>query len=233
MASYLLDWSGLILRWTHVVAALAWVGASLYLFSLGERNAEAKLKWPAYATWLAGFALLCIAYYANAEIFLIDPGVMALSPVAAIAIGLATLVVGLAVYEALCRAPLGERGIELALVVFFAVVAWGLMQVFGGRGAFIHYGALLGTIMAGNVAHIAVPVERRRAQALREGREPDPRDAARGAQRAAHNSALALPVVFAMISNHYSVSYGARWSWIVLVAATLAGVALRGRLRPT
>jgi uncharacterized membrane protein len=225
----ILDWLSLALRWTHVVAAFAWVGASLYLFSLGERRFEAKLMWPAYATWLAGFALLCIAYYANAGIYLIDPGVMPLSVPAAIAIGIATLVVGLAVYEGLCRSRLGDG----AILVFLAAVAWMLTQVFGGRGAFIHYGALLGTIMAGNVAHVAVPVERRRAQALREGREPDAADAARQAQRAGHNAALAIPAIFTMIANHYPVAYGMRWAWLLLVGATLVGGALRGRLART
>lgn len=223
ITAYLLDWLALALRWTHIVAALAWIGASLYLFSNG-----ARLKWPAYVTWLAGFALLCVAYYANPQIYLVDPGVRALSSAAAIGIGIATLVIGLAIYEGLCRASLGEG----ALLVFFAAVAWALTQVFGGRGAFIHYGALLGTIMAGNVAHVAVPVERRRAQALREGREPDAKDAAREAQRAAHNIALVLPVVYAMIANHYAVAYSASWSWLTLVAATLAGGVLRGRLLP-
>ena len=224
----ILDWLSLLARWTHVVAALAWIGASLYLFSSGERGGDARLKWPAYAAWLAGFALLCLAYYANAQVYLVDAGVMPLSSAAAIGIGIGTLVVGLAAYEALCRSRLGD----IALLVFLAAVAWALAQVFGGRGAFIHYGALLGTIMAGNVAHVAVPVERRRAQALREGKEPDPADAAGQAQRAAHNSALVLPVVYAMVANHYAVAYSASWSWLTLVAATLAGGVLRGRLQP-
>ena len=213
ITGYLLEWLSLILRWTHVVAALGWIGASLYLFSHGERGGDARLKWPAYATWLAGFALLSVAYYANADTYFI-------------AIGIATLVVGLAGYEALCRSGLGD----IALLVFLAMVAWALAQLFDGRAAFIHYGALLGTIMAGNVAHVAVPVERRRARALREGKEPDAMDAARQAQRAGHNTVLVIPVVYAMIANHYAVSYNASGSWLTLVVATLAGGALRGRL---
>lgn len=228
--SNLLDWLSLLLRWTHVVAAFAWIGTSLYLLSQGERRFEAKMMWPAYVTWLAGFALLCLAYYANAEIYLVDPGVMALSKAAAIGTGIATLVAGLAVYEGLCRAPLGARALDIALFGFFVILAWGLMQVFGARGAFIHYGAVLGTIMAGNVAHVGVPVARRRAQALCEGREPDAKDAAREAQRVAHNAALAIPVVFTMIANHSAAAYGHRGSWLVLVAVTLVGAAVRGRL---
>ncbi len=226
----ILDWLSLLLRWTHVVFAFAWIGTSLYLLSQGERRFEAKLMWPAYLTWLAGFALLCVAYYVNAQVYLVDAGVLALSKPVAIGAGIATLVAGLAVYEGLCRAPLGERALDIALLCFFALVAWGLAQVFGARGAFIHYGALLGTIMAGNVAHVGVPVARRRAQALREGRAPDARDAAREAQRVGHNAALAIPVVFAMIAPHSAAAYGQSGSWLLLVAVTLAGAAVRGRL---
>ena len=213
MAADLLDWLALVARWTHVVAALAWIGASLYLLSVGERGGEARVRWPAYVTWLAGFALLCLTYYANAGLYFIS-------------IGIGTLVAGLAVYEGLCRSRLGD----IALLGFLAAVAWALTQVLDGRSAFIHYGALLGTIMAGNVAHVAVPVERRRAQALREGREPDATDAAREAQRASHNAALVVPVVYAMISNHYAVSYSSGGAWLTLVGATVAGALLRGRL---
>lgn len=213
--AYLLDWLSLALRWTHVVAALAWIGASLYLVSIGERGGEARIRWTAYATWLAGFALLCLMYYANAG-------------VSFIAVGIGTLVVGLGVYEGLCRSRLGD----IALAVFLAAVAWALTQLLDGRSAFIHYGALLGTIMAGNVAHVAVPVARRRAEALRDGKAPDATDAAREAQRASHNSALVVPVAYAMISNHYAVAYASGWSWLTLVAATLVGGALRGRLLP-
>lgn len=238
MQPYLAEWLNLLLRWAHVVVAVAWVGVSFYFVWLESRPepAAARLqaarqwfKWEAYWAWITGFALLASIYYVNAEAYLIDPAVMPLPKWGAIAIGLGALVVTLGVYEGLCRSPLRRNDLALggALLLFFALTAWGLAQVFSGRGAFIHCGAVLGTIMVGNVAHVIVPGERRMAQAKSEGRAPDPRDAAMGRQRSMHNTYLALPVVFAMISNHYAMTFGHRWGWLVLVALTLAGALLR------
>lgn len=186
-------------------------------------------KWEAYWTWITGFALLAAMYYASAELYLIDPAVMPLSKWAAIGIGLGGLVVGLAVYEGLCRSPLGRNDTALSLTLFILlmVLAWGLTRVFSGRGAFIHYGAILGTLMVGNVAHVIIPGQRRMVQAMSQGREPDPRDALMGKQRSVHNTYFTLPAVFAMISNHYAITFGHRWSWLVLVALTLAGALVR------
>ncbi len=186
-------------------------------------------KWEAYWTWITGFALLCAIYYANAELYLIDPQVMALSKPAAIGIGLGTLVVGLAVYEGLCRSPLARSDLLLSLTLFLllALAAWGLTRVFSGRGAFIHYGAILGTIMVGNVAHVIIPGQRRMVRAMSEGREPDPKDGLMGKQRSVHNTYLTLPVVFTMISNHYAMTFGHRWGWLLLAALTLAGALVR------
>jgi uncharacterized membrane protein len=186
-------------------------------------------KWEAYWTWITGFALLVALYYANAELYLIDPQVMPLSKWAAIGIGLAGLVVGLAVYEGLCRSPLARNEFLLSgvLLVLLALLAWGLSRVFSGRGAFIHYGAILGTIMVGNVAHIIIPGQRRMVRAMSEGREPDPKDGLMGKQRSVHNTYFTLPVVFAMISNHYAMTFGHRWGWLVLVALTIAGALVR------
>ncbi len=184
-------------------------------------------KWEAYWTWITGFALLVLMYYANAELYLIDPIVMPLSKGTAIGIGLASLVLSLAVYEGLCRSGLDERVLAAVLFVLLAAAAWGLTKFFGGRGAFIHYGAILGTIMSANVAHVIIPGQRRMVQAVREGREPDPKDGAMGKQRSVHNTYFTLPVVFVMISNHYAMTFGHRWSWLVLVAMTLAGALIR------
>jgi len=184
-------------------------------------------KWEAYWTWITGFALLVLIYYANAELYLIDPTVMPLSKGAAIGIGIGSLALSLAVYEGLCRSPLDERALAIVLLALLAAAAWGLMQVFSGRGAFIHYGAILGTIMSANVLHVIIPGQRRMVQAVREGREPDPKDAAMGKQRSVHNTYFTLPVVFVMISNHYAMTFGHRWSWLVLVAMTLAGALIR------
>ena len=186
-------------------------------------------KWEAYWTWITGFFLLVLIYYAGAEMYLIEPSVMPLSKGAAIAIGLGSLVAGLAVYEGLCRSPLGRNDAALGVLMFvlLAAMAWGLCQVFGGRGAFIHYGAILGTIMVANVAHVIIPGQRRMVQALAEGRAPDPKDGAAGKQRSVHNTYFTLPVLFTMIANHYAFTFGGRWNWLVLVALTAAGALIR------
>ena len=186
-------------------------------------------KWEAYWTWITGFFLLVLVYYAGAEMYLIDASVMPLSKPAAIGIGLASLVLGLGVYEALCRSPLGRNDAALGAVMFvlLAVLAWGLTQVFSGRGAFIHYGAILGTIMVGNVVHVIIPGQRRMVQALAAGQAPDPKYGAAGKQRSVHNTYFTLPVLFTMISSHYAFTFGGSWNWLVLVALTLSGGLIR------
>jgi uncharacterized membrane protein len=184
-------------------------------------------KWEAYWTWITGFALLVLVYYLNAELYLVDPQVMQLSPGAAIGIGLGSLVVGLGVYEGLCRAPLSERGLALALLVVLGLAAWGLTQVFSGRGAFIHFGAILGTIMAGNVAHVIIPGQRELVRAKQQGREADPRYGLQGKQRSVHNTYFTLPVIFTMISGHHAMTFGSGWNWLVLIALGLAGALIR------
>jgi uncharacterized membrane protein len=186
-------------------------------------------KWEAYWTWITGFFLLVLIYYAGAEIYLVDPTVMRLSKSAAIGIGLGSMIGGLVVYEGLCRSPLGKNDAALGAVMFLllAAAAWGLCQVFGGRGAFIHYGAILGTLMVANVAHVIIPGQRRILAALAAGREPDPKDGAAGKQRSVHNTYFTLPVLFTMIAGHYAFTFGTRWNWLVLVALTLAGGLIR------
>jgi uncharacterized membrane protein len=199
-------------------------------YKLGPAQLPATLhwfKWEAYWTWITGFALLVLMYYANAELYLIDAQVLPLSKGAAIGVGIGSLVLGLAVYEGLCRSGLSEGVIAGVLFALLVAAAWGLTHVFSGRGAFIHYGAILGTIMSANVAQVIIPGQRRMVQAVREGREPDPRDAAMGKQRSVHNTYFTLPVVFVMISNHYAMTYGTRWSWLVLIGITLGGALIR------
>jgi len=186
-------------------------------------------KWEAYWTWMTGFGLLVALYYANAELYLIDPSVMPLSKYAAIGIGLGSLIVSSISYEAICRSPLGKDDsvLSFSLLVFAALLAWGLAQVFSGRGAFIHFGAVLGTLMVGNVGHVIIPGQRRMVEAMKAGREPDARDALLGKQRSVHNTYFTLPVVFTMIAGHSATSFGHRWSWLLLVALTLAGALIR------
>ena len=187
-------------------------------------------KWEAYWTWITGFVLLVLVFYSNPALYLIDPAVMALSPVAAIAIGLASLVAGLAVYEGLCRSPLAkhEMAFSVVLILFLAFTAWILTRVFSGRGAFIHFGAILGTIMAGNVAHVIIPGQRELVRARQAGREPDPRFGVLGKQRSVHNTYFTLPVIFTMISGHHAMTYGhPSWNWVVLIGMALAGALVR------
>jgi len=201
-------------------------------FKLAPAHMPATLhwfKWEAYWTWITGMALLALMYYAAAELYLIDPQVMALSRAWAIGIGLAFIVGGYTVYEGVCRSPLGKNEflLSLVLLVLLALAAWGLTRIFGGRGAFLHYGALLGTIMVANVAHIIIPGQRRMVEAMKAGRAPDPRDGLMGKQRSVHNTYFTLPVVFTMVSSHYATVFGHRWAWLALVALTIAGALVR------
>jgi uncharacterized membrane protein len=186
-------------------------------------------KWEAYWTWITGFVLLVLVYYISADVYLIDSAVMKLSPGAAIGTGLASMVIGLAVYEGLCRSPLGRNELALSsvLVLLLALTAWGLTQIFSGRGAFIHLGAILGTIMAANVAHVIIPGQRELVRAKQEGREPNPKHALAGKQRSVHNTYFTLPVIFTMISGHHAMAFGHRWSWLVLIAMAVAGALIR------
>jgi len=264
LEGYLLDWLNLIVRWAHIVVAIAWIGASFYFIWLDdslEASGEAELagelhaihgggfyrvqkyrlapgelprqlhwfKWEAYWTWITGFILLVLIYYLGAELYLVDPAVMKLSNAAAIGIGLGSLLAGLVVYEGLCRSPLAKNEMIFSLVIFvlLAFAAWGLTQVFSGRGAFIHYGAILGTIMVANVLHVIIPGQRELVRAKEQGREPDPRYALASKQRSLHNTYFTLPVIFTMIAGHYAMTFGSRWNWLVLVALTLAGALIR------
>ncbi|HEU4353922.1 MAG TPA: urate hydroxylase PuuD [Burkholderiales bacterium] len=186
-------------------------------------------KWEAYWTWITGFALLVLVYYVHPELYLIDSAVMKLSTGFAIGIGLASLVVGLAVYEGLCRSPLARNEwlFAIALFLFLAGTAWGLTHVFSGRGAFLHFGAILGTIMAGNVAHVIIPGQREFVRAKKEGRLPNEADAIRGKQRSVHNTYFTLPVILTMISGHHAMTFSHSWNWLVLIALTLAGALVR------
>jgi len=186
-------------------------------------------KWEAYWTWISGFALLVLMYYLRAPLYLIDRSVADLSPAQAIGISVALLGVGWIFYDQLCK-RLGlerEAWIALAMVAFVTVTAWGLSHLLSGRAVYIQIGAMLGTIMAANVAHIIIPSQRRLVQAKERGVAPDPLDGLRGKQRSVHNNYFTLPVLFTMISNHYALTFGARRNWLVLIAICAAGVLIR------
>jgi uncharacterized membrane protein len=185
--------------------------------------------WEAYSTFLSGFFLLGLLYYAQAEIYLIDPRVAPLSKPVAIAIGVGVIIGGWLFYDALCRSPLKHRAAWLAavLALVFSAAAFELCRLFSGRGAFIEFGAMLGTIMVANVFFVIIPGQRQMVQAKREGRDPDPEAGARGKLRSVHNTYFTLPVLFTMISNHYAMTFGARYNWLVLIALCAAGVLIR------
>ena len=185
--------------------------------------------WEAYSTWITGSLLLTALYFVQASAYLVDPSVLPLSRPAAIGIALAFIVGGWLVYDGLCRSPLRRNGRNLALSVagLAVVLAFGLCQVFGGRGAFIVYGACLGTIMVANVFFVIIPGQRELVQAKQEGREPDPQPGLKGKQRSVHNTYFTLPVLFVMISNHYAMAWGGHGNWLVLIALSFAGACLR------
>lgn len=185
-------------------------------------------KWEAYSTWLSGIAMLALVYYANASTFLIDPGVMQLTPLQAILISIGTLIAGWLIYDALCRL-LESRPLLLGALVFvlLAAAAFGLQHVFSGRAAYIHVGAIVGTIMAANVFFVIIPGQQKMLAQIRAGQKPDPRPGRLGKIRSVHNTYLTLPVLFTMISNHYPMTYANGYGWLILVLLGAAGVAVR------
>lgn len=186
-------------------------------------------KWEAYTTLVTGFFLLCLVYYYGAEVALIDPSVMELTRPEAIGLGLVALVAGWLVYDALCRSAFGQDDAILGglLFLYCAGAAWALCHVFSGRGAYIHFGAMLGTIMALNVYFVIIPGQRELVKAKEEGRTPDPKFGLMGRQRSVHNTYFTLPVLFTMISNHYAGLYGHEWNWVLLLMISVAGALVR------
>jgi uncharacterized membrane protein len=186
-------------------------------------------KWEAYATWISGFALVVAIYYAGASLYLVDPAVLAITPAAGIAISIAGLVLGWAIYDGLCRSRIGDNETVLAAVgfVFLVALAYATTRIFSARGAFMQMGALIGTIMAANVLMVIIPGQRKVVADLIAGRTPDPAHGRRGKQRSTHNNYLTLPVVFIMISGHYPLAYATRWSWLILTLLLVMGGVMR------
>jgi len=186
-------------------------------------------RWEAYLTWATGFGLLIVQYYWNARAYLIDPAVLDISPAVAIAISIATLVAGWLIYDLICRSPIGQMPVLLSAVVFVLIVAasWGLTHVFSGRGAFIHVGSLVGTIMAVNVLMVTIPNQKKAVAQLIAGQEPDPKYGAIGKQRSVHNNYLTLPVLLMMVSNHYPMLYSHPYSWLVVALIIVVGGLVR------
>ena len=185
-------------------------------------------KWEAYFTWMSGIALLCLVFYFNPALYLIAPG-SSLSGPQAVAIGIGSLIAGWFIYDFLCDSALGKRPALLGLILFVLLVAaaFGLSKVFSGRGAYLHVGAIIGTIMVGNVFRIIMPAQRALVAAIKEGRTPDPALPAKGLLRSRHNNYFTLPVLFIMISNHFPSTYGSQYNWLILAGIAVAAVLVR------
>ncbi|MCV3206204.1 urate hydroxylase PuuD [Mesorhizobium sp. YC-39] len=186
-------------------------------------------KWESYATWLSGFAMLCVVYYAGADLFLIDPNVLPMSVPTGILLSLATIGVGWVVYDLLCRSPLGKSDTGLMLVLYGVLVfiAWGLTHLFTGRAAFLHLGAITATIMSANVFMVIIPNQKIVVADLIAGRKPDPKYGKIAKQRSLHNNYLTLPVLFLMLSNHYPLAFATEFNWVIASLVFIIGVLIR------
>lgn len=185
-------------------------------------------KWEAYFTWLSGVALLLVVYYLNPSLYLVKPGVD-LAPAAAIAIGLGSMAASYLIYHVLCDSPLGKRPALLGAVLFVLIIAaaYGFSQIFSGRAAYIHVGAIIGTIMVGNVFFTIMPAQRALVKAIETNTTPDPLLPAKGLLRSRHNNYFTLPVLFIMISNHFPSTYGSQYNWLILAGIAILAVLVR------
>jgi uncharacterized membrane protein len=186
-------------------------------------------KWESYATWVSGFFLLIWIYYLGADLYLIDPAVHPLSPLTAAAIGIGALALGWIVYDLLCRSPLSNNEVVLASVgfVFVVAMAWLFQQVFSGRGAMLHTGALMATIMTCNVLMVIIPNQRKVIAELLAARPPDPALGKAGKTRSTHNNYLTLPVLFLMIAGHYPMVYDTPYAFLIVGLVLVAGALIR------
>ena len=201
-----------------------------YLVAPAELPAHLTwFKYEAYSTWLSGFVLLGLIYYLGAELYLIDRSVMDLPVWAAVLISVVSLALGWIAYDQLCKSRLGANTALLCALgfVFLVAASWGYTQVFSGRGAYIHAGSLIGTIMVANVFFVIIPNQKIVAADLIAGRKPDPALGEQAKQRSLHNNYLTLPVLFLMISNHYPLSFATRWNWLIVGVVIVVGAVIR------
>lgn len=268
MEGYILDWANLLLRWAHVITAIAWIGSSFYFVWLdnslqkpvdpalidkgvggelwavhggGFYNPQKYLTapkalpqnlhwfyWESYSTWMTGFGLLVVLYLFNASTFLIDKNVYDMSPGAAVGLALAYLLAGWVVYDGICRAfGKNDRLVGVLVALYVVLAAYVACHLFSGRAAFLLTGAMIATIMSANVLVWIIPGQRKTVAAMREGKPVDPIHGKNAKQRSVHNTYFTLPVLFAMLSNHYSMTYAHKYNWVVLVLIMLAGVLIR------
>ena len=255
------EWCNLLIRWTHVLAGIFWVGQTYYFtkldgrmaldeetaqnsgrlpqvwlvhsgsFSLVEKQASPKampaklywFRWEALITWISGFLLLGLLYYSGG--LLLDDSVSNIGMGTGVAIGLGTLIVGFSVYEGIWMSPLGRMPLLAGTICYLLVVAlaYGLTHLISGRAAYIHIGALFGTIMTANVWMRILPATRKMLNTIRDGKPVDLDLAERAKGRTIHNTYMTVPVIFLMISNHFpTATYGASYNWVILSVLVLA-----------
>ena len=186
-------------------------------------------KWEAYSTWLTGFVLLALMFYLGAETYLIDPSVSDISPTLAISIGLASIAGGWLIYDLLCRTKLSDHGVALGIILMILIcgLSYALSQTFSARGAFMHVGAVVGTIMAGNVFFTIMPSQRALVSSVEKGEPVDPSWGAKAKLRSTHNTYATLPLIFIMISNHYPMIFNHQYNWAVLMVIFVITAAIR------
>lgn len=186
-------------------------------------------KWEAYTTWITGFLLLSLMFYLGAESYLIDKRVADISQLQAIALGLGSIVVGVGIYEILVRTPLKNHGLVLGIILLIVgtALSYGLTQVFSARGAYMHMGAIIGTIMAGNVFFGIMPSQRALVNAVAADEAPEAKFGLNAKLRSTHNTYTTLPVLFIMISNHYPMTFNHSANWLVLMVIVLITAAIR------
>lgn len=185
-------------------------------------------KYEAYFTWLSGFCLLAIVYYFNANSYLIDPEVLDIEPLSAIAISITSLIVGWVLYDQICKKLANNKVVFTLLITLLLVVfAWFYSQVFSGRAAYIHFGAMIGTLMAANVFFVIIPGQKRMVAAAKKGLAPNPEDGKAAFIRSYTNNYFTLPVLFVMISNHFPSTFGNEYQWIVLIGITLGSTGIK------
>lgn len=265
---YVTEWLNLLIRWLHVIAAIAWIGTSFYFVLLDQslrppaREEDVRdgvggelwevhgggfyhvkkyriappalpehlawFKWEAYTTWLSGFGLMVVLYYFDARTYLVDPSVADLTSWQAVGLSIGLLAAAWIVYDVLCRLLVARTAVLWVLIVALtALAAWGCGQLFQPRAAYLQVGAMLGTIMAGNVFFNIIPAHWELIHAKREGREPDPTPGIVAKQRSVHNNYLTLPVLFTMLAGHSAFTYGADHAWIVLMVIMALGASAR------
>ena len=271
MENYFLDWANLLLRWAHVITAIAWIGSSFYFVFLDSSltpPVDEDLKkqgvsgelwavhgggfyhpvkfaskppqmpanlhwfyWESYSTWITGFALLTVSYLWNASAYLIDKSRMDWQPSTAVAVALSFFVVFWLLYDAICRLfGKGKRGdaiVGAAVTVLVCAASYLACHLFAGRAAFLLVGAMIATTMSANVFFWIIPGQRTVVADIKAGRPVDPVHGVRGKQRSVHNTYFTLPVLFAMLSNHYSFTWSHPQNWLVLILMMFAGAAIR------